>query len=175
MTSRRSFRGMLAVVAALIALWPAGVSAQPPRDPASDPILAEIRAMRTELSELLGNAIRAQLLVARLQLQEQRTSSVVRQLQDLDGRLRDNAQTREQVAAGMKMFGVTDPDAPPDGTPEFLLGALRGGLEQAAKTEAEWRQQQSDLMRLLADEQARWSALNAQLDELERMITTGRK
>jgi hypothetical protein len=175
MTSPRRLRGMLAVVAALIALWPAGLSAQPPRDPAPDPLLAEIQAMRAELSELLGHAIRAQLLVARLQLQEQRTNGVVRQLQDLDGRLRENAKTREQVAAGMKMFGVTDPNAPPDGAPDFFVEMFRGGLEQAAKTEADLYQQQADLMRLLAEEQARWRALNTQLDELERMITAGRK
>jgi hypothetical protein len=174
MTSPRSLQRILTVAAALIALWPVGLLAQPPQDPAPDPLLVEIRAMRAELNELLGNAIRAQLLVSRLQLQEQRTNGVVRQLQDLDGRLLENAKSREQAAAVMKMFGMTDPDVPPDGADSFV-GLLRGGLEQAAKTEAELHQQQADLMRLLAEEQARWRALNAQLDEIERMITAGRK
>src|SRR5687768_6244886 len=70
-----------------------------------DPVVAEIRALRADLNQRLEATMRMQLLVARLQLQEQRTSTVVGQLRDVEARLRENDSARQQAAAALKMLG----------------------------------------------------------------------
>ena len=52
-----------------------------------------------------------------------------------------------------------------------MFAPLRAGLERTAQTEAELKQQQIDLQGMVAEEQARWSVLNARLDELERLLS----
>ena len=118
--------------------------------------------------------MRMQLLVARLQLQEQRTSTVVNQLRDVEGRLRENEAARQQAAGALKMLGMENvAEAEKKDNPFFQMFA--GTTEKFASAEAELKQQQLDLMRQLSEEQGRWNAFNAQLDQLERLFPTSRK
>ena len=55
-----------------------------------DEILNELRALRTELRESSAASLRAQLLVARLQLQEQRINTVWRQLSEVEDKIEAN-------------------------------------------------------------------------------------
>jgi hypothetical protein len=145
-----------------------------PRADAQDPLVAELRALRADLNQRLEATMRMQLLVARLQLQEQRTGTVVGQLRDVEARLRENETGRQQAAAALKMFGadnVTDPDKKDNP----FLSLLGGGFEQFAAVDAQLKQQQAELMRQLSEEQARWTAFNTQLDQLERLFPTPRK
>src|SRR5687767_6832701 len=59
-----------------------------------DDVLNELRALRTELKESSAATLRAQLLVARLQLQEQRINTVWRQLSEVDDKLQANEKGR---------------------------------------------------------------------------------
>lgn len=139
-----------------------------------DPVVAEIRALRADLNQRLEATMRMQLLVARLQLQEQRTSTVVNQLRDVEARLRENDTARQQATAALKMFGPQNlTDEEKKDNPFFAL--LAGGDERFAAAETELKQQQLQLMRQLSEEQARWTALSAQLDELERLFAAPRK
>jgi hypothetical protein len=144
-----------------------GQGVQPP----PDAVTAELRALRADLNERLEANIRVQLLVAKLQLQEQRTAQVVRQLSDVQDKLRSQEQTKAQIDAAKKMFGI-DPNKPesPEDEKNFILAPLRAQLEQMAKAEGELRQQEMDLTNTLGQEQARWAAFNAKLEELERMF-----
>jgi len=54
---------------------------------AQDALVAEVRALRAEINQVAGAGIRMQLLVARLQLQEQRVFTVARQLTDAQNAL----------------------------------------------------------------------------------------
>src|SRR3954468_23562844 len=60
-------------------------------------LLQEVRAMRGELRDAAANSMRAQLLVARLSLQEQRLTVLHRELVEFRGQLaagtRDQAET----------------------------------------------------------------------------------
>ena len=49
----------------------------------TDALLAEIKGLRADFNQRLDASIRAQLLVARLQLQEQRITTLSRQLADV--------------------------------------------------------------------------------------------
>lgn len=141
---------------------------------APDPLVAEIRALRADMNERLEATMRMQLLVARLQLQEQRTSTVVGQLRDVEARLRENETAQQQAAATLKMLGADNiTDAEKKDSPFFAL--LGGGAEKFAAAEGELKQQQLQLVRQLSEEQARWTAFNAQLDQLEKLFPTPRK
>jgi hypothetical protein len=155
--------------AALHATQSAPATTRPP----VDPVVAEIRALRADLNERLGATMRAQLLVARLSVQEQRTNSVVRQLQEIELKLRENESAREQFAASMKMFGDVTKSADAQDNPVF--GPLRASMDRIANADADLKAKQAEAMRQLAEEQARWTTINARLEELEQMMFGQRK
>ena len=163
----RHARNILLGIGALTLATVAGLAAQP-AGPQVDPTLAELRAMRADINERLEANIRVQLLLGRLTLQEQRTNTVVRQLSEVSEKLRTNEQTKGQVDGFTKMFGLDAVKA--ENEENFLTATLRGQIEQAAKAEAELKQQHADLTTALAQEQARWAAFNTKLEELERLF-----
>jgi len=160
-------------IASLTGVAAIAVYAQSAATPPTDPVVAEIRALRVDLNERLEATMRAQLLVARLQVQEQRVNTVLRQIQDVDAKLRENATSKEKMENGLKMFGGLDKDDKDPASNEgadFFLGPIKSGLEKAGKIEADLKMQQMQLTGMLAEEQARWSAFNARLDDLERLF-----
>lgn len=163
----RLARNTLLGIGALTLAAVAGLAAQSGAPPA-DPTLAELRAMRADINERLEANIRVQLLLGRLTLQEQRTNTVVRQLAEVTEKLRVNEQTKGQVEGFTKMFGLDAVKA--EDEDNFLTATVRGQIEHVARAEVELKQQHAELTAALAQEQARWSAFNAQLGELERMI-----
>lgn len=174
MWSSRIVRTVLGISALTVIAVAAGY-AQAPATASQDPVVLEIRALRADLNERLEATMRTQLLVARLQVQEQRTNSVVRQLQELDTKIRENETAKEQVEQGMKMFGgMLKPGENEEGA-DFILGPLKAGMEKVAKADAELKMQQTQLLGTLQEEQARWTSLNAKLDELERLFATPKK
>ena len=165
MWSMRTLRAVLGV-SALIVLAVAAGYAQSQTTAPQDPVAAEIRALRADLNAYFESTMRGQLLVARLQVQEGRINSVLRQLQEVETKLRDNENTKGQMEQGMKMFGAKPGESEEGG--EFILGPLKAGLETAAKTDADLRAQQAQLRTTFNEEQARWVAINARLEELEQ-------
>lgn len=170
---RRELR-IAAGILVFVVLAAAAVLAQTAPPAAHDALVAEVRALRADLNERLEATLRMQLLVARLQLQEQRTNSIVGQLRDVEARLRENEAAKQQAAAAMKMLGMENvTEADKKDNPFFAMFA--GGAEKFAATEGELKQQQLELMRQFSEEQARWSAFNAQLDQLEQLFPIRRK
>ena len=170
----RHRKPLLLGIGALTVLVVAGGAAQS-NAPQSDPMLAEIRAMRADLNQRLEANIRVQLLLGRLTLQEQRTNTVVRQLAEVSEKLRTQDQTKAQIEAAHKMFGF-DPNKPvSEEEDNFLIATFKAQSEQIAKGDVELRKQQADLSAALVEEQARWAAFNAQLAELERLFEKPRK
>jgi hypothetical protein len=166
--------GTAAGILAFAVLGAAALFAQAAQPAAQDPLITEIRALRADLNERLEATIRMQLLVARLQLQEQRTSTVVNQLRDVEARLRENEAAKQQAAAALKMLGLEN--ITEDEKKENPFFAMYGaGNERFAAAEAELKAQQAELIRQMSEEQARWNAFNAQLDQLERLFPTPRK
>ena len=175
MLSSRMMQPALGISTLTVIAVAAGYAQSPPT-PSQDPVVLEIRALRADLNERLEATMRTQLLVARLQVQEQRTNNVMRQIQEVETKLRDNETSKEQMEQALKMFTATNkPGAQDEEEMKLVMGPLRANLEKAAKTDADLKIQQTQLMATLADEQARWIAFNTRLDELEAMFGTPRK
>lgn len=163
---------VVAVGATLAAVLSARPGAAPQAAPASpDALLAEIKALRADLNQRLDANIRAQLLVARLQLQEQRITTLSRQLTDVQQQLQNNERARAPLEGQLKAFEAAhDTDAEKKDF-NFLLTTLRSQLEVMTKADADLNRQHAYLSGLIAEEQSRWSAFNGQLEELERLLT----
>ena len=159
----------------LVALVAVAVTSGQSATPPVDPTVAELRAMRAEINERLEANIRVQLLVAKLTLQEQRTSVVVRQLAEVSEKMRTHEQTKSQMEGVSKMFGDLGAVKAGEEDDNFLLSMLRAQKDAMTKTDTELKQQHAELTTALAQEQARWAAFNAQLTELERLFEKSRK
>jgi hypothetical protein len=135
-----------------------------------DDVLNELRALRTELKESSAATLRAQLLVARLQLQEQRINTVWRQLSEVDDKLQANEKGRMAPEQVLKLMGV-EPGAEPSKEMGPIVEMFRNQMDASTKTDSELKQRQAELMQLMAQEQSRWNAFNAQLEALEKAVT----
>lgn len=161
----RLIGGLVVSSLALIAVV-SGQSASPP----GDSLAAEIRTLRKDTNERLEASIRAQLLAARLQVQEQRVNDVVRQLQIVQEQLRANEQGRGSLDASLTHFGGLQANLPAEQQAgmEMVVGPLRTRLEQLARSDEELHRQQAQLTAQLSDEQSRWTSYNVRLEELEQ-------
>jgi hypothetical protein len=167
----RSVRRILGFIFVVGAGFVAGVSGQTQRQPASlDDLLAEVRAIRTELQQVSGASIRAQLMVGRLQLQEQRINSILQQLNTNRNQLNEVERTRALLAPQMKMFeeAVRNEGVTAEGKP--AVNPLKAMFDEQRKREKDLRAQESALSAQLETEQARWVEFSDRLDEIEREL-----
>lgn len=148
-----------------------GTSPTPSRSPLED-LLAEVRGLRAEIRHAADASFRAQLLVARLQLQEQRINTLARQLADVQRQQSDNEQARAAMAAPMAAFAGEQGTQSLAERKEFeqIFKPLKIQLEQLEKTDRELKVQQTYLTGQIAEEQARWTTFNALLDELGKAV-----
>jgi hypothetical protein len=118
------------------------VSGQMRTGPASlDDVVVELRGIRADLAETSSASVRSQLLVARLQLQEQRIYGIMRQLADVQNQI---AGARQQA------------QGPEQARMQQLIQDLGN--------------QEADLNHQLTMEQGRWSEFSDRLDALERSL-----
>jgi chromosome segregation ATPase len=182
MTTRRLVFpvGVLIIVAAAVVL-----SAQtptrslPPTTPLED-ILAEIKGMRADMAESASTTIRTQLLVARLQLQEQRINNVVVQLTELRTQLSGARQAVTAIDNTVRSFqNELQQIAIAPSTPERTaveqelknqVPIRQRDLDQARQRVLELVTRESELVSLFSVEQARWSEFNDRLDALEKSL-----
>ena len=137
-----------------------------------DELLTEIKLLRADLNQRLDASVRTQLLVARLQLQEQRITTLSTQLTDIQQQLQNNERARGPLEAQVKAFEASRADAPEHEKKQadFVTDSLRSTLEQLVRADDTLKQQQAQVSSYLAEEQSRWSAFNARLEELERLL-----
>jgi chromosome segregation ATPase len=162
-----------AAVVLVIGLGAGNVSAQtaapaaPNRDVMAD-VLAELRALRAELRQASEAGIKAQLLVGRLQLQEQRIGGLSKQLAETEQQLSDNDKARGSLKAQVDLIdgnlGKSSATEREEG--DQVLAPLKGILQQLDKREQELRTQETYLTNLIAEEQSRWASFNSMLDQL---------
>jgi hypothetical protein len=172
MTKLRSRAGTAAVTAIAALVGGAILSAQAPPAPVStgDELLKEVRAMRGELNKVLTVSVRTQLLVARLQLQEQRIDSIARQLADAREKLTAAEPGRALIAAQVKMFEGATQNGAGGGDDQSFLEPLLKMFAEAEKGTLELKGRSVSLEALLASELARWSEFNSRLDEVEKEL-----
>jgi chromosome segregation ATPase len=138
-------------------------------------LLQEVRALRVAIERMTVAGTRAQLLFGRLQMQEQRLTSLAGQLQETRTRLASVQRDRQNHAS--KVEGLIE------GIDHARNAEQRLDMEQALKvarqTLAQFDQQVSALQaedvgigQALSTEQARWVELNGRLEELEGQLAT---
>ena len=177
---RQRWVGGVLAAAVLVAMAMAGASARTQQNAPADSgaaLLDEVKALRADVREVAGNSLRAQLLVARLSLQEQRITALNRELGEVQTRImaatdqRSSVEGRlrelEQVLAG----GAVAPEVQRDLQVERI--AVQRALAQHQQVEQQLRLRESEILGVITGEQGRWNDFNARLDELERSLSAG--
>lgn len=139
---------------------------------AQDALIAEVRALRAEINQVAGAGIRMQLLVARLQLQEQRVFTVARQLTDAQNAL---AASRARLAgeqARVRQLEEAASRASGQSRMTFEQAILEAApqIEQQQRQELGLKARETELLRSVNDAQARWMDFNNRLDALEQSL-----
>ena len=136
-------------------------------------LLQEVRALRVAIERMTVAGTRAQLLFGRLQMQEQRMTSLAGQLQETRTRLASVQRDRQNHASKIVALSEEIDHAP---NAEQRLDIERA-LKMAKQTLTQFDQQVSALQaedvgigQALSTEQARWVELNGRLEELEGQL-----
>ncbi|MEO6238967.1 MAG: hypothetical protein ABIQ52_18380 [Vicinamibacterales bacterium] len=143
---------------------------------AAGPLLAEVQALREDIQRFAGASIRVQMLVARLQLQEQRINALAAQLTEVRQRATANVGQQADLSVSVKRLSeiVSNPPA------EIPLEEMTDLRRMLPQKQAELRRVQAEGERLTAQEadlvsqgsaeQGRWLEFNARLDDLEKSL-----
>lgn len=167
---------MRAIAIVLLGLFLSPV-ASPAQTPAADPIrelLTEVRALRLAMERQATVGARIQLLVARVQLQEQRIAELSRRA----AAVRDELSKVEAVIASttddvrrteIAIERTSSPEMRRE--MEEQLEYHKAKLRNPEKRRQELLNEESLLSQQMVADQGRWSDVNNQMDDLERSLT----
>jgi hypothetical protein len=135
-------------------------------------ILTELRGLRAAMEQMASAGPRVELALGRLQLQEQRVNTLLRRLDSVrDQRV---SSEREVERLQLQLKQLSGPEQTTDRHELEMAAQLRGQL----KTEIERLGNEVQRLTLeeaqlggdIATEQARWTSINQQLEDLERSL-----
>ena len=141
---------------------------------AQDALLAEVRMLRAEIHQMASASIRAQLLVAHLQLQEQRVLTVARQLAEAQTAL---ATVRQEIASERARVRQLE-DAAARATGQNRAGMQRAIVDATTQIELQQRHElqlqarETELLKAGSEAQGQWSDFNDRLDAIARSLPT---
>jgi chromosome segregation ATPase len=168
---------LVLTVVLLLHLWrdPAGAQAPSQNPDVLAALLTEVRGLRAAMEQMASAGPRVQLAMGRLQLQEQRVNTLVRQLEGVRRELSD----KQRQVADIR-HGVETLDTRLAGNPRENPEERKAMEQQLAAMKAEEPVLSADIQRLqgeeasvaqqLSTEQGRWSDINRSLEELERAL-----
>jgi hypothetical protein len=165
-------------IVGLGALALAGVAsgqAQRP-DATLDELVVEVQALRAEMNQAAAASIRAQLLVGRLQMEDQRIASVVRELDAVQSELALNAQARAEAATRLRTLDEAVLGATNDVREEAVkqLNAAKVAAQQAERRLQTLKRRENALAKELEEDQARWHDINERLENFEQSMSARR-
>lgn len=156
-----------------------GQSAAPAREDVLPALLTEVRGLRAAMEQMASAGPRVQLFASRLQLQETRINNMIRRLETVRDSLAEaqrqytNALNRKkQVEAAIEEHRRN----PTPGAIEELKHAefmIREATDEIAGRKSaldRYTAEETQLVTDLTTEQARWTTINQQLDELEKSL-----
>ena len=166
-------RGCLLLTVMLVAVPPiASAQAARPDDPIRE-LLSEVRLLRQALERASTVGTRIQLLVARVQLQEQRIGDLSRRLDSVRAELRDvereSTALAPQVAAMQESAQAEDPHE--RRAAEQAAAMLNSQVETLERRRQELSGEEGLLAQQIAAEQGRWTDFNNRLEQLERTLS----
>jgi len=161
---------MLALGAVALGGVASGQARRP--DASLDELVVEVQALRAEMNQAAAASIRAQLLVGRLQMEDQRIAGVVRELEAVQADLAANAQARTESAAKLKPLeeAVTSATSDVREEAEKQLAAAKAAAQQTDRRQQLLKRRESALAKELQEDQARWQEINARLENFEQSI-----
>lgn len=154
-----------------MALGQAGAPPAPP-DVLKE-LLAEVRGLRLAMERAATVGARIQLLVARVQMQEQRIAELSRRAIAVREEIGRIDAALAQQSGMFKQFERSGGRANPDEQREIegMLEMQKQQIAVAEKRKQELLSEEALLAGQIAADQGRWSDVNNQLDELERSLT----
>lgn len=175
-------RGVVIVALAVTgAAWTGRVAAQAPQ-PGPDvlpALLEEVRGLRAAMEQMASAGPRIQLFTSRLQLQETRINNMLRRLDTVRDNLvnaqKDHARAQAQQQTFEAAIAEHRTSASAEAREElkqaeFMMGEVKREAAAAKATVDRLTAEEVQLMQDVGVEQARWTDINARLDELERAL-----
>lgn len=153
-------------------LVPAGAQAQTP-DVLGE-LLKEVRALRIAMERAATVGARIQLLVARVQLQEQRIAELSRRAAVVRDELsKADAAIAASSAEAKRYEGFLERGVPAEdrGQIERQLEIFKAQLAALEKRRQDLANEEALLSQQISTDQGRWTDVNNQLDQLERSLT----
>jgi chromosome segregation ATPase len=135
-------------------------------------LVLEVQALRAEMNQAAAASIRAQLLVGRLQMEDQRIAGLVRELEAVQTDLAAIAQGRAESATKLKLLEEAVMGATSDVREEAekQLAAARAAALQGDHRQQLLKRRENVLAKDLQEDQARWQDINARLENFEQSI-----
>jgi chromosome segregation ATPase len=171
----RTHSSGLAIAIGLVVFVATSVSGQAQRPSATmDDLLAEVRGLRADLTQMAGVSGRMQVLLVRLSLQEQRVATLGQQLVAAQRDLAGATQERQDTEAGLAQTeesirrGTIPTERKKD--VDYMAEDMRRLLAQREERERQLRAMEGEIQGLLTTEQGRWNEFNGRIDELEREL-----
>jgi len=166
--------GIIGVLGGVAGMSSAQTQPSPKLSGSSDELLAEVRGLRAELNQAASASIRTQLLVARLQLQEQRINVVAGQLTEVRRLITNQEAGQIRPSTELKHFEDVSRDVnllpEQQKENEMRLAHVKAQLAESQREVQQLQVQEAELSNQLAAEQGRWMDFNSRLDELERQL-----
>jgi len=164
---------VLAVVFAAL-VFSASVRGQEPlRQDVLGALLVEVRALRGAIEQMASATGRVQLAMGRLQIQDQRVNTLLRQLYELRQSLAAvERQTIEREAELADLEGVLPGTSDPGERQAIAqrVGELKAILVAGTSGLQRLRSEEAELAGLVSTEQGRWTDLNQQLEVLDQTL-----
>lgn len=143
-----------------------------------DALLQEVRLLRQAIETLVGTNAHVQIVFGRLQLQEQRTSTTARRLEDVRAALSKLVSQLTQATENLQRYEAMDLNALDPSERQAVplrIRALKADLQVLETERQRLSTQETDAANQLALEQNTWIDLNRSLDELEKSLSQPRK
>ena len=137
-------------------------------------LVAEVRQLRKDLQITNGYALKAQILLYRLQVQEATVARVSEHLKDARGRLADTQRHRTEAAATLKRLEESLDDtqisAGDRKQTQYEISSLKTALENLATEEQQRQNAEMEAEEQLRTEQAKLGGLEDRVDRLEKEL-----
>jgi hypothetical protein len=136
-------------------------------------LLKEVHALRIALEQSNQIGPRIQIVLARIQLQEERVRIANRQLQDARDKVGDEKTRRATLEDRIKQFEAQQAHASDNNLRkqlEFDLTEMKAAVERSNVVEQQFRAREAEANSLLLTEQGRWNEANDALATIERLL-----
>jgi hypothetical protein len=162
----------MAAVVSVPVFVPRAATAQAPPQDIMPAILTELRGLRAAMEQLASAGPRVELALGRLQLQEQRVNALIRRQESLREQRLDVERQVEQHQVRLKnLSGRSQTTDPQEIEMAAMLRAqVKTELERLAMELQRLSLEDSQVAGDIASEQARWTTINQQLEDLERAL-----